>query len=109
MVWLLRDGDVLASAEIADSAAARRRGLIGRDRLDGALVLRPCRQVHTLGMRAAIDVAFCDVRGRVLRTCSIGPWRVSRPVWHAAFVVEAEAGAFERWNLAPGDRIEVRG
>ena len=109
MVWLLRDGDVLASAEIAASAAARRRGLVGRDRVDGAFVLRPCRQVHTIGMKLPLDVAFCDVRGRVLRTCNLPPWRLSRPVWHAAFVVEAEAGAFARWHLEPGDRIEVRG
>jgi uncharacterized membrane protein (UPF0127 family) len=60
-------------------------------------------------MRFALDVAFCDPRGRVLRTCSLPPWRISRPVWRSAFVVEAEAGAFDRWRLQPGDRIEVRG
>ena len=109
MVWLLRNGDVLASAEIADRPSARRKGLLGRDHVEGAFVLRPCRQVHSLGMRVPLDVAFCDVRGRVLRTCSLPPWRVGRPVWRSAFVVEAESGAFERWGLAPGDRIEVRG
>ncbi len=109
MVWLVRDGDVLASAEIADGAGARRKGLLGRDHCEGAFVLRPCRQVHTLGMRFPLDVAFCDPRGRVLRTCSLAPWRLSRPVWRSAFVVEAEAGAFDRWQLRRGDRIEVRG
>jgi uncharacterized protein len=109
VVWLLRNGDVLASAEIANGPAARRKGLLGRDQLEGAFVLRPCRQVHTIGMRVPLDVAFCDARGRVLRTCSLSPWRVSRPVWRSAFVVEAAAGAFERWHLQPGDRLEVRG
>jgi len=109
VVWLLRNGDVLASAEIADRASKRRTGLLGRDRVEGAYVLRPCRQVHTVGMKIPVDVAFCDVRGRVLRTCSLLPWRVSRVVWRSAFVVEAECGAFERWGLSPGDRLEVRG
>ncbi|HEX5586554.1 MAG TPA: DUF192 domain-containing protein [Acidimicrobiia bacterium] len=109
VVWLLRNGDVLASAEIASGPSARRKGLLGRDTVEGAFVLRPCRQVHTLGMRVPLDVAFCDVRGQVLRTCSLAPWRVSRPVWRSAFVVEAAAGSFERWHLRPGDRIEVRG
>jgi len=109
VVWLLRNGDVLASAEIANGPSARRKGLLGRDQLEGAFVLRPCRQVHTIGMRVPLDVAFCDARGRVLRTCSLSPWRVSRPVWRSAFVVEAAAGAFERWHLQPGDRLEVRG
>jgi hypothetical protein len=109
VVWLLRNGDVLASAEIAGRASERRAGLRGRDRVEGAFVLRPCRQVHTLGMRVPLDVAFCDVHGRVLHTCCLPPRRVSRLVWHSAFVVEAEAGAFERWGLVPGDRLEVRG
>lgn len=108
MAWLVRDGDVLAAAEVADSARARRRGLLGRDAFDGALVLRPCRNVHTARMRFAIDVAFCDPEGVVLRTLSLPPWRVSPYVHKAAFVIEADAGAFERWQLRTGDRVELR-
>jgi uncharacterized protein len=108
-MWLVRDGDVLASVEMADRAGRRLRGLLGRDGIEGAFVLRPCRQVHTLGMRFVIDVAFCDATGIVLRTRTVRPWRVSAPVWRAAFAVEAEAGAFDRWRLRTGDRLEVRG
>jgi uncharacterized membrane protein (UPF0127 family) len=93
---------------VADSARARRRGLLGRDSFDGALVLRPCRNVHTARMRFAIDVAFCDPEGVVLRTVSLPPWRVSPYVHKAAFAVEAQAGAFDRWQLHPGDRVELR-
>ena len=71
MAWLVRDGDVLAAAEIAATARARRRGLLGRDGVEGALVLRPCRHVHTVGMRFPIDVAFCDADGVVLRTVTL--------------------------------------
>ena len=74
----------------------------------GALVLRPCRQVHTGGMRFAIDVAFCDADGMVLRARSMNPWRLSPLVWRSAFVIEAESGAFERWGLRVGDRVEVK-
>ena len=74
-----------------------------------ALVLRPCRHVHTVGMRFPIDVAFCDVQGLVLKTRTLAPWRLSPVVYRAAFTVEAEAGAFERWRLQPGDRLELRG
>ena len=108
MSWLVRDGDVLAAAEVADTARARRRGLLGRDSFDGALVLRPCRNVHTARMRFAIDVAFCDPEGVVLRTVSLPPWRVSPYVHKAAFAIEAQAGAFDRWKLHPGDRVELR-
>ena len=36
------------------------------------------------------------------------PWRVSPLVWRSAFVIEAEAGAFERWGLRVGDHVEVK-
>ncbi|MGH9028646.1 MAG: DUF192 domain-containing protein, partial [Acidimicrobiales bacterium] len=59
-VWLMRDGQVLAAAEVASSYAARTRGLLGRSSFDGALVLERTRSVHSMGMRFAIDVAFLD-------------------------------------------------
>ena len=40
MAWLLRDGEVLASAEVAADRRARRQGLLGRDRVDGAAFAR---------------------------------------------------------------------
>ena len=108
MAWLVREGDVLATAEIADTKRARRRGLIGRPEFEGALVLSSCRHVHTLFMRFPIDVAFCDRNGTVLRTCRLRPWRVSPLVRTGAFAIEAEAGAFERWGLRAGDEVEVK-
>jgi uncharacterized membrane protein (UPF0127 family) len=108
-MWLVRDDEVLAAVEVAGDARSRRKGLLGRDRFEGALVLRPCRHVHTIGMRFAIDVAFCDVQGVVLKTRTLAPWRLSPLVYRAAFAVEATAGSFERWRLQPGDRLELRG
>ena len=109
MAWLLRDGEVLASLEVADSRRARSRGLLGRDGVDGALLLRPCRSVHTLGMRFPIDVAFCDDDLQVLRVVTMDRHRLSRPVLRSRVVIEAEAGAFQRWSLRPGDVLEVKG
>jgi uncharacterized membrane protein (UPF0127 family) len=107
-VWLVRDGEVLATAELAATRRERARGLLGRSGYEGALVFRKVRQVHTLGMRFAIDVAFCDGSGTVLRTVTLPPWRISRVVWKSALVIEAEAGAFERWALRVGDDVEIK-
>ncbi len=107
MAWLVRDGDVLASVEVAGSRAARRKGLLGRDGVEGALLLTPARSVHTLGMRFDIDVAFIDRDGVVRRTVRMPRNRVGWPCWSARSVVEAEAGAFARWNLSVGQSVEV--
>lgn len=108
MPWLLRDDEVLASLEVATSMTDRSRGLLGRDGIEGALLLRPGRSVHTLGMRFDLDVAFCDAGMVVLDTVTMRRWRLGLPRWQARCVLEAEAGAFDRWRLRPGDRLEVR-
>ena len=109
MPWLVTDDKrVLASAELAGSRSARRHGLIGRDRLEGAIVLRPCKWIHTFGMRFPIDVAFLDADGVVVKTMQMHRRRMGIPVWRAAVVIEAEAGAFARWGLRVGDVVEVR-
>lgn len=98
---------VLATAELARTRAERRRGLLGRDHVDGVLVLA-VRSVHTVGMRVSIDVAHLDGDGTVLRLTTMHPNRVGLPVRGARRVVEAPAGAFARWGVLVGDRLEVR-
>lgn len=109
MPWLLRDGEVLAALEVVESLAARSRGLLGRDGIEGALLIKPARSVHTIGMRFPIDVAFCDRDMTVIATVTMARYRAGRPRLRARCVLEAEAGAFERWTLRPGDRLEIKG
>lgn len=106
--WLLRDGDVLASAEIAKSLVARSKGLLGKKQYAGALVLRRTRAVHSIGMRFPIDVAFLDKKLRVVDVTHLPPGRITLPRVKARSVLEAESGAFERWGLRVGDELELR-
>ncbi len=108
MAWLIRDEQVLAAIDIAETFRERSRGLLGRDGVEGALLLRPARQVHSFGMRFPIDVAFCTSDLLVVRTLTLPPSRVTRPSLRCRCVIEAEAGAFARWGLRPGDQLEVR-
>ena len=108
MPWLVRDDQVLASLEVARTRMQRRRGLIGRDGIEGALTLPNTRSIHTFGVRFPIDVAYCDEDMRVVRVLQVNPNRLCLPVLRARSVVEAEAGCFARWGLRPGDLLEVR-
>src|SRR2546421_2218070 len=112
MAWLVREGgDVLASAEVARRARERTVGLLGRDRdaMTGVLVIRPCRQVHTIGMRFPIDVAFCDRDGVVLRTLTVAPWRVTRVMWRGGGVGGGGARGLCPGRAPPGGRRAGRG
>ena len=102
------EGRVLATVEIAADRRGRRRGLLGRDGIDGAMVLAPARSVHTIGMRFPIDVAHLDADGRVLRIASMKPNRVGPVVWRSRSVIECEEGSFDRWGVRVGDTLEVR-
>ena len=106
--WLVTDGRVLASAEIAHDRATRRKGLSGQTHIEGALVIPKCRWVHTFGMRLSIDIAYLDAEGNVIKTVHMHKMRLGAPVWHARTVIEAEKGAFARWGIHVGNKIEVR-
>ncbi len=107
--WLLREGDVLATAEVAESFAQRSRGLLGRTGYEGAMVLPRTRSVHTFGMKFAIDVAVCDRDLTVLGVTTLRPYRMTLPRRGGRSVIEAQAGAFDRWGLRVGDHLELRG
>lgn len=77
---------------IATSIFARARGLLGTraEWGDGnrMLILVPCKSVHTIGMRYALDIAFVDRNGIVLRSeRNVRPGRVLS-CRQAAFVLE---------------------
>lgn len=90
----------------ATTPLARALGLLAGPPLGlgEALVIEPARQVHSLGMRAPIDVVFCDRAWRVLHVVSpLRPWRMTRPVLRARRAVELPAGTAR--GVLPGDRL----
>ncbi|MGW3517856.1 DUF192 domain-containing protein [Streptomyces hydrogenans] len=93
--------------EVAASYRARRRGLLGRDGVAGAMLLTPANSVHTFGMRFPIDVAYLDRRLRVLAVVTMRPGRLGLPRPRARHVLEAEAGAMAGWGLRPGVVVTV--
>ncbi|MFF7732888.1 DUF192 domain-containing protein [Streptomyces sp. NPDC007984] len=93
--------------EIAASYRARTKGLLGRDSIDGAILLSPANSVHTFRMRMAIDVAYLDRRFRVVAVRTMRPGRLGLPRLRARHVLEAEAGVMGAWGVREGGRVEV--
>ena len=105
---LLCDGRPVAAVAVADTSATRGRGLLGTDRIEGALWITRCPSVHMMGMRYPIDVAVIDREGVVLRVKTIRPWVGG--TWFtrgAADTLEAAAGALAAWGVEPGVRLSV--
>jgi uncharacterized protein len=86
------DGSVLArDLRVAGSVLERIRGLLGERCLetDAGLLIEPARQIHTFGMRFAIDVVFLNAGGVVVHVVhGMRPWRLTRWVRAAKKAIE---------------------
>lgn len=108
----LTRGEVLAErAAVAETPGARNRGLLGTGSLaDGCgLLIMPCRQVHTFGMRYAIDVVFVDEAWKVKRVVSaMKPGRLGALVIRARVALELPAGKAAETGTRVGDMLDAR-
>jgi uncharacterized membrane protein (UPF0127 family) len=101
---------IATEVELASTRASRRRGLLGRDRLDpsSALMLTPCLAVHTAFMRFPIDIVFLDQDGYAVKLVNdVQPWRMAAAA-RAHTVIELSAGSLRRHAIALGDRLYLR-
>jgi uncharacterized protein len=99
--------DLDVPLEIASSYRARTKGLLGRDAVDGAILLSPANSVHTFGMRIPIDVAYLDRGLKVIAVRTMKPGRLGLPRLRSRHVLEAEAGAMAGWGVRVGVRVTV--
>ncbi|MFJ9703974.1 DUF192 domain-containing protein [Streptomyces sp. NPDC101234] len=104
-----RSGGAVMSVplEIATSYRARTKGLLGRDGLEGAILLSPANGIHTFRMRIPIDVAYLDRRLTVIAVRTMRPGRLGLPRLRSRHVLEAEAGAMASWGVEAGTRVTV--
>lgn len=88
--------------EIAASYRARARGLLGRDGIEGALLLTPASGVHTFRMRFAIDVAYLSRDLTVLAVRTMPPGRLGLPACAPGMSWRRRRGRWRGGACAPG-------
>jgi uncharacterized membrane protein (UPF0127 family) len=102
-------GQIIAeNVHYADTWWQRLAGFIPRDEIhpDEGLWFRDCWAIHTLGMRAQIDVIFLDDQGKVVRAQrSVARQRPLISCIGARNVVELGAGALDGRDVLVGDRL----
>ena len=108
MPGLVSEEQVLASVAVAQTRAGRRRGLLGREASDGTVLLRPARNVRTIGMSSAVNGTHLGRDLQVLWATTMARSRVGMPVPTAGAAVEAPAGSVGPPGLSEGDELEVR-
>ncbi|MGW0881593.1 DUF192 domain-containing protein [Streptomyces sp. NPDC002671] len=98
---------VTVPLEISTSYRTRAKGLLGRDSVDGAMLLSPASGVHTFRMRIPIDVAYLDRTLTVIAVRTMRPGRMGLPRLRSRHVLEAAAGAMAGWGVEVGVRVAV--
>jgi uncharacterized membrane protein (UPF0127 family) len=102
-------GSVLAeAAEVADTSAKRRTGLLKHSGLEpgSGLWIAPCEAVHSFGMKFAIDLVYLDRKKKVRKIRrEMVPRRLSACLT-AHSVLELPVGAIDASRTEPGDQLE---
>ena len=95
---------------VAATWARRAIGLLATRRLDDpcGLWITPCRSVHTVGMRYAIDIVFLRADRVVAKVVpELKPWRMAA-CRDARTVLELRAGLARQLRIAPGMALGLR-
>lgn len=102
-------GRVLVEATEARGIVARMRGLLGRTSLPSGhgLILKG-KQVHTKGMKFAIDAVYLSQDGSILQVARLDPGRVGPRDRRAKWVLEIAADDAARLGIRKGGVLEMR-
>jgi len=108
-VWNKTRNTLVADrADVADTSAKRRQGLLKHTGLEPGegLWIAPCEAVHSFGMKFEIDVVYLDKKKRVLKIReSMKLWRLSACL-RAHSVLELPAGQSKATQTSVGDELE---
>jgi uncharacterized membrane protein (UPF0127 family) len=97
------------TAQLANTSATRRTGLLKHERLEpgDGLWIVPCESVHTFFMKFPIDLVYLDKRRKVRKVRHAVPaWRLSACLM-AHSVLELPAGTVARTGTSVGDELAV--
>ena len=95
-------------ADIADTSAKRRTGLLKHNALEPGegLWIAPCEAVHTFGMKFAIDVLYLDRKKKVLKVRNGMPRGRMSACLRAHSVLELPSGTAAAAQTVAGDLLE---
>jgi len=109
VINVTRQKEIAGRVQLAGEGPHRRKGLLGRERLDPGegLWIVPCEAVHTFWMRFPIDLIYLDRKHHVTKVRSnVGPWRLSASL-RAHSVIELPAGSVNETGTMPGDMLAI--
>lgn len=109
IVNVTRGSTLMQTGRVANTFTTRFFGLMGRKSLASGegLIIIPNNSVHCFFMRFPIDVIFVSKDHKVVYIAhALKPWRISKIVGNAHYVVELEPGVAVKTNTQVGDVLQ---
>jgi len=106
---LTRNTVLADAADVADTSAKRRTGLLQHTHLEPGqgLWIVPCESVHSFFMKFAIDLVYLDNNHKVRKVRHrMAPWRVSACLT-AHSIIELPAGSVAATGTQAGDQLQI--
>jgi uncharacterized membrane protein (UPF0127 family) len=107
----LSKNQILAdNLDCAVTVFARMRGLLGKGSMTRGtgLLIKPCKGIHTFGMKFEIDALFLDKENKVIAMKKkIQRNRMTRVYFSAFSVLELPAGTIDMTSTKLGDYVEI--
>jgi len=108
---VLRNGQKIAGdVYVADTFLTRLKGLLFKKEMneDKGLLIRPCSQVHTIGMKFNIDVVFLSNSGEVVHTeIDMEPGSVSPHIKFSNQILELKGGTIRKLSITRGQQMTL--
>lgn len=95
---------------LAQTFSTRAKGLLGKKQLQegSGLLIKPCNQIHSVGMKFTFDAVFLDCDLAVCHIVSeMKPGGISKFVKEAKSVLEIPAGKAAETQTQVGDTIKI--
>lgn len=95
---------------IAESFFKRLTGLLRHKKLEAGegMLICPCSQVHTYGMKFSIDVIFLAKDNHIIQIeQAMAPGKMSKLITNSRHVLELQAGAAAQNGLQCGDQLTI--
>ncbi len=106
------NGELLAAeGSLANTFFTRLKGWLGKKTMpeDEGLIISPCNQVHSMGMKIVIDVLFVSSSNEIVYLIEkMTPHRISPHIRAAHYVIELPAGQISRTGTELGHRVAIQ-
>ena len=100
---------LINNGQIAKTFLSRAKGLLGTKLLPvgTGLLIVPCKQIHSFGMKFTFDAVFVDFNNKVCFVePEMRPGRFTKYIKNARYVLELPSGTIEATGTSIGDIIK---